>query len=459
MPPTVTAPAPTTDAKTVREVTAKSAFPGEAILRFQRDPFAFLDWLDGHGGDAVRVRLGPTEAVLLRDPDLVEKVLLAPAGAWPKGPQIEFAARVFGSGLLTNEPPQHTRTRKLVLPAFAHGRIAGYADVVTEIAERTADEWAQRGTMDLVEAATRLSYDIAERTLFGSGGIDDGGDARGSVRETTGKALRYFARVARNPILIALGDRLPIPSIRGLDRCRRELVEIVGRAVHQRRQWDDPGDDILGLLMVAQDEETGDGLSDTEVINEVLTILMAGHETTASALSWVWLLMGEHPEAREIVEQEAATVGDLDLAALRQLEGTRGVLAEAMRLYPPAYLLDRRAERATWLEGMRVARRTTILMSPYLLHRSPDLWDEPEAFRPDRPGLKPKGGKHRVQYVPFSMGTRGCIGERFAWMEGTLALAAVARRVRLHPTGPWPSKLASLTLRPDGAVPVRVEAR
>ena len=441
----------------VREVVARSRFPGEAILRFQRDPFAFLDWLDGHGGDAVRVRLGPTEAVLLRDPDLVQEVLLAPAGAWPKGPQIELAARVFGRGLLTNEPPEHTRTRKLVLPAFAHSRIAGYAGIVADAADRAAERWLHRGRIDLAESANALAYEIAERTLFGSGDIDRAG--RGAVRDLTQQALRAFADIARNPILIALGDRLPVPALRRLDRCRLDLLAVISEAIRERRAQSDPGDDILGLLLVAQDEETGDGLSDTEVANEVMTILMAGHETTASALAWTWLLLDRHPEARAAVEAEADALPALDLAALRSLDATRGAFAEAMRLYPPAYLLDRRAERATWLGGLRIARRTTVLMSPYLLHKRPDLWDEPAAFRPDRPGLHLKGGAHLVQYIPFSLGTRGCIGERFAWMEGTLGLAAVARRVRLRADGPWPDRLASLTLRPDGAVPVRVERR
>ena len=460
--PPTTAAAPQSPVRTAPavETVAKSAYPGEAVLRFQRDPLAFLRWLDGHGGDAVRVRLGATEALLLRDPDLVAEVLLAPPGRWAKGPQIQFVARVFGTGLLTSEPPHHTRARRLVLPAFAHGRLAGYAETIVALAERAAQAWAAAGTAELVDAAAQLTYDIAEQTLFGAGGFDRGADVRADVAE----ALSTFAQIARNPILVALSEFVPVPAARRLDRVRERVCAVIGEAVDARRaaaaRGDGVGDDLLGMLLVAADEETGEGLTDAEVIDEALTILLAGHETTASALAWTWLAMDRHPEAQATVDAEtAALAGPLSMASLAGLSGTRGVLAEAMRLHPPAYLLDRTATQAVFLGGLRVARRTTILMSPYLIHRDARFWDDPEAFRPDRPELRPKGAAHRCAYIPFSMGTRGCIGERFAWMEGTLVLAAVARHARLRPLGPWPDPLLSLTLRPATEVSVRVEQR
>lgn len=429
------------------------------MLRFQRDPLAFLRWLDGHGGDAVRVRLGPTEALLLRNPDLVSDVLLAPPGRWAKGPQIQFVRRIFGTGLLTSEPPLHTRARRLMLPAFAHGRLAGYADTVVALAEAAAQTWATRGPFDLVDAAARLSYDIAEQTLFGAGGFAEGE----RVRLLVADALQTFGRIARNPLLVAASAFVPVPAARRIDRIRAQLVAVIGTAVTARRarhaRGEGFGDDLLGLLLLAHDDDTGEGLSDAEVVDEALTILLAGHETTASALAWTLLLLDRHPDARAPLEAEADAAGPLSMASLAALDGTRGVLAESMRLYPPAYLLDRTATEASTLGGIGVARGTAVLMSPYLLHRDPDLWDAPEAFRPDRPGLKPKAAAHRCAYLPFSMGTRGCVAERFAWMEGTLVLAALARHVRLHALGPWPDPLLSLTMRPDGAVPVRAMRR
>lgn len=444
-------------ARPAREVARRSAFPGEGVLRFQRDPLAFLRWLDATdpAADAVRVRLGGTAAVLLRDPALIGEVLLAKPGAWAKGPQIRFAARVFGHGLLTSEPPHHTRIRKLVLPAFAHGRLAGYADTIVRLAEAHAEAWAAAGTVDLVEAASRLTYEVAVETLFGTGGLERGGE----VREAVADGLRAFAAVARNPVLVALSERVPVPAARRLDRVRNRLVEIVGAAVQERRATGRLGDDLLGMLLLAQDEATGAGLSDAEVVDEAITILLAGHETTASALCWTWLLMAEHPEAEAAAVAEADAVPALGMDALPRLGATRDVLAESLRLYPPAYLLDRTAPRASWLGGLRIARGTTVLMSPALLHRDPRFWDRPDAFDASRPGLRPKGGGHRLAYLPFSAGTRGCIGERFAWMEGTLVLAAVARSVTLRPLGPWPAMLPSLTLRPDGAVPVAARRR
>ena len=455
MPAAPPRPAPTAPASAARATTARSAYPGEAVLRFQRDPLAFLAWLDGHGGDMVRVRLAGTSAVLLRHPDLVEKVLLARPGAWPKGPQIQFVTRIFGTGLLTSEPPHHTRTRKLVLPAFAHGRLAGYAETIVGKAARAARAWAASGTIDLMDAAARLTYDVAEATLFGAGGFDRGEAVRADVT----LAMKTFGQVARNPLLVALSQRVPLPATRRLDRIRQRLVAVIGGAVRARRAAGDPGDDLLGMLLLAQDDETGVGLSDAEVVDEALTILLAGHETTASALVWTWLLMADHPEAQDLVDAESRSLGTLGLESARDLDGTRGVFAESMRLYPPAYLLDRTAPEDTEVDGLPVERGTTVLMAPLLLHRDPRLWDRPLEFKPDRPGLRPKGGAHRVAYLPFSMGTRGCIGERFAWMEGTLILAEVARHVRIQPLGDWPAPLPSLTLRPATAVPVRAEPR
>ena len=457
--PRVAAPRPTRTTPAV-ETVARGAYPGEAVLRFQRDPLAFLSWLDGHGGDAVRVRLGATEAVLLRDPDLVAEVLLAPPGRWAKGPQIQFVRRVFGTGLLTSEPPHHARARRLVLPAFAHGRLAGYADTIVTLAEHAANVWAAAGTVELVGAAAQLTYDIAEQTLFGAGGLERGAEVRADVAE----ALATFASIARNPVLVALSEFVPVPAARRLDRIRARICAVIGEAVEARRaaaaRGDGFGDDLLGMLLVAADEETGEGLTDAEVVDEALTILLAGHETTASALAWTWLAMDRHPEAQAAVNAETDAVeGPLTMGSLARLEGTRAVLAEAMRLHPPAYLLDRTATQAGFLGGLRIARRTTVLMSPYLIHRDARLWDDPEAFRPGRPELRPKGAAHRCAYIPFSMGTRGCIGERFAWMEGTLVLAAVARHARLRPRVPWPDPLLSLTLRPATEVPVRVERR
>ncbi|MEM7787532.1 MAG: cytochrome P450 [Bacteroidota bacterium] len=446
-------------APAAREVRRSTRFPGEGVLRFQRDPLAFLRWLDAAGRDAdaglVRIRLGGTEAVLLRDPDLVGEVLLARPGAWPKGPQIRFVSRIFGTGLLTSEPPHHTQARKLVLPAFAHGRLAGYADTIVRLAEQHAADWVEAGTIDLVEAATHLTYDVAVETLFGAGGLTRGEEVRPALTE----AMRAFTSVARNPVLVALSERVPIPAARRLDRVRDTLVDIIGAAVRQRRDSGDLGDDLLGMLLVAQDEETGLGLSDTEVIDESITILLAGHETTASALAWTWLLMAEHPEAEADVVAEADATPALGMDVVRALGGTRNVFAEAMRLYPPAYLIDRTAPAASWIGGRPVGRGTTVLISQLLLHRDPRFWTHPDRFDASRPGLQPKGGPHRHVYLPFSLGTRGCIGERFAWMEATLILAAVAQRLVLRPLGEWPAPLPSLTLRPDGAVPASVQAR
>ena len=452
MPTTLPPPAPRPTApERAARVASRRAFPGEAVVRFQRDPLAFLRWADAAGGDLVRLRLGPTRAVLLRDPDLAAEVLLAPPGAWPKGPQIQFAGRIFGTGLLTSEPPHHTRVRKLVLPAFAHGRLVGYAETVARLADAHAEAWLGGGPLDLVDAATRLSYDVAEATLFGAGGLRRGAEVRDGVAE----ALVAFGQVARNPALVSLAQRVPVPAARRLDRVRARLVGVIGEAVRQRRR-DGPGDDLLGLLLVAQDEETGAGLTDAEVVDEALVLLLAGHETTASALAWAWLLLAEHPDAEARLAAEAEAAGPLGVDALGRLGYARAVFAEAMRLYPPAYVLDRTAPAPRTIGGAEVEPGTAVLVSPYLLHRDPRFWEHPEAFRPDRPGLDAKRRAHRFAYLPFSVGTRGCVGERFAWLEGTLILAAVARRLRLRPLGGWPAPLASLTLRPAGAVPVRV---
>ena len=450
--------APAAPPRPARAVPKRGGYPGEAVVRFQRDPLAFLRWLDAAGAaagaDVVRVRLGGA-AVLLRHPDLAAEVLLAPPGTWDKGPQIAFSARLFGRGLLTSEPPHHTRVRKLVLPAFAHGRLGDYAETVVRLTDAHVGRWVEAGTVDLTAAAAALTYEIAEATLFGAGGLEGGAAVRAGVAE----ALVAFQRVARNPVLVGLSRWLPVPAARRLSEVRARIVPLLAAAVRRRRAAGDPGDDLLGMLLVAQDEATGDGLTDGEVVDEALTVLLAGHETTASALAWAWLLLDRHPAQAERLAAEADGAGRLGMDALGALPVARGVLAETMRLYPPAYLLDRTAPGPRRVGGVEVPGGATVLLSPALLHRDPRWWDRPDAFDPDRPALTPRGGAHRFAYLPFSVGTRGCVGERFAWMEGTLVLAAVARRARLVALGPWPDPLCSLTLRPDGAVPVRVEPR
>ncbi|HEX9953239.1 MAG TPA: cytochrome P450 [Rubricoccaceae bacterium] len=436
--------------------TYESRRPGDLLVAFARDLLTGIGRLDAVGGDAVWARppVG-SGVVLLRHPDLVRAVLVENNDDVTKARGLRLASQILGQGLLTSEVPVHTRQRRLVLPAFHHQKLRGYAATMVEQSVAEAQRWTSGTPFDVAAAMNRLALAIAGRTLFGADVLEHAGTVSNALAET----LAGFDRSQ-----FPLADKLawiPRPAVRRTMRARATLDALVyGLIAERRAQGTEGRDDLLSILIDARDEDTGEAMTDREVRDEALTLLLAGHETTAVALAWTFALLAQNPEAEARLHAEVdALPGDPTFESLAALPVTRLIVSESMRLRPPAWTVGREAARATELAGMPVPRGTTILFSPFFLHRDPRFWARPRVFNPDRFAPEARAARHKFAYIPFSAGRRGCIGEQFAWTEAVLVLATLARRWQLRPAGPVPEPHGSVTLRPKGPMRMTAEVR
>jgi len=424
----------------------------------RRDPIAFFEDAARRYGDVVYYRLGRERVFLLRRPEHVQEVLVTRQHDFAKGRGLQWARLFLGDGLLTSEPPLHTRQRRLSQPAFHRARIASYAALMVDHASRAGERWGDGAVVDLVPEMSALTLGIAGKALFDA---DVEGDAEAIGRSLTA-IMRLFPRFTLP--FAELVHRLPLPSNLRFRRARASLDATIYRLIDERRRSGADHGDLLSMLVQARDEE-GDGgrMSDVQLRDELMTLLLAGHETTANALSWTFYLLSQHPEA------EAALHGELDAVLggrppafedLPLLRRTEAVFAESMRLYPPAPMLGRRAMRDVVIGEYTIPARAIVLVSPWLTHRDPRLFPDPLRFDPGRWTPEARAGRARFAYFPFGGGARQCIGESFAWMEGTLVLATIARRWRLrlvtgHPVVPQ----ALMTLRPRYGMRMVLERR
>lgn len=436
----------------------RGGFPGSRLLAFRRNPLGFLSAMHARYGDVVHWRIGPRRMYLFAHPEAVRDVLVTNHRNFIKSLALQRARVLLGHGLLTSEGEFHLRQRRLAQPAFHRERIAGYGDTMVLLAARTADGWRAGEPLDVSREMNRLTLAIAGETMFGA---DVGGEADHIARALT-DALGLFTRLT-NPFAPLL-DRLPVPGTLRMRRARERLDTTILRMIAARRDGGEERGDLLGLLLAARDPE-GDGgaMTDAQLRDELLTIFLAGHETTANALSWTWHLLSRHPGAEARLHDEVDTVlaGRLPTAAdLPRLPWTRAVLAESMRLFPPAWAIGRQPlEDFTW-EGFRIRAGSVVFLSPWVTHRDPRWWSEPAAFRPERWTPEAEAALPRMAHFPFGGGPRKCIGEGFAWMEGVLVLATLARRWRLRgEPGHTPGTEPLITLRPRGGVPMTPEPR
>ena len=430
-------------------------YPGSALglaVAFARDLKGAVGRLDAVGGDLVVTGGRLPGVALARHPDVVREVLVDRNDDLTKARGLRLARRVLGDGLLTSEPPVHTRQRRLVLPGFHHRRLREYGATMVRLTERETAGWRDGVSLDGTEAMSRLALAVAGETLFGADVLSDAGRVTRAVHD---------AMAAFDGAQFPFADRLtwlPTRANRTSGKARAVLDDVVYGLVRQRRAASGARADLLSMLLDARDEETGGAMSDREVRDEAMTLLLAGHETTAVALGWTWALLAQHPGAEAALWDEVdALGGPPTFDDLPRLAYARAAFAEAMRLYPPAWAVGRQAARDTTLAGRPVRRFTTVLFSPLGVHRDPRFWDDPDAFRPER--FVGRSDRHKFAYVPFSAGRRGCIGEQFAWTEGTLIVAAVARQWRLRLAAPVPAAHGSITLRPASPVRLTPERR
>jgi cytochrome P450 len=362
---------------------------------------------------------------------------------------------IFGNGLLTSEGDFWLRQRRLAAPAFHPDRIAGYGDVMASFADRLGGRWRSGEVYDVYRDLMRVTMEIVSKTLFDAEVAEDIDE----IERSFDRVVREIAKRFRRPFRIP--DAVPTPGNLRYRSGVASLDRLVTRVLGQRREQ--PGDrgDLLSMLLAARDDD-GRPMSDKQIRDEVITLFLAGHETTAIALSWALVLLARHPEVDERLWREGSeTLGDRLPRAedLARLPYTEAVVREALRLYPPAYVIGREALANCSLGGYTIPARATIYFSPWVLHRDPRWFEEPERFRPERWLDGSTARLPKYVFLPFGGGPRVCIGERFAMMETVLVLATLLRRFRFEPAGPDPLPFPSITLRPDRPVRMRLAAR
>jgi len=417
-----------------------------SLLRFTRNPLEFITSMSQGGGDIVHYRLALRDVFLLGHPDLIRDVLVTRQHDFAKGEGLKWARRFLGDGLLTSEGDFHTRQRRLAQPAFHRQRLGSYGESMVAHAVRARERWRDGEDLWLDREMVRLTLGIAGETLFDADTEAQAAEIGGALTDI----IRLFPRFALP--FGGLLNLLPLPSNRRYERGRRRLDAIVYGLVEERRRDGEDRGDLLSMLMLARDEETGAGMSDRQLRDEVMTLLLAAHETTANALCWTWYLLSQNPGAEARLHREVDEVLGPRLPTVDDLPGlgyTERVLAESMRLFPPAWGLGRRALRDLDLGGVSIPADALVLSSPYLVHRDPRWFPDPLRFDPERFAPEAKAARPKFSYFPFGGGARGCIGEPFAWMEGVLVLATVAQRWRFHLVPGHPVEpQALITLRP-----------
>lgn len=430
--------------------------PWSAILALRNDPLGYLERIAARYGDLAHLRVGPYKVVFVNHPALVYEMLVAKDASFIKGRALDQTRDVFGQGLLTSEGEFHKRQRRLIQPAFHRRRIEGYADAMAADAAAAAARWQNGETVDISREMTRLTLRIVARTLFS---VDVEEESAREVGQALDALVDAFSVVA---VLGSAIRKLPLPSVRRANRARKTLDALIYRMIAERRRTGGGGEDLLSLLLAARDED-GSAMDDRQVRDEAMTLFLAGHETTANALAWSWYLLAGHPEAEARFHAEIdAVLGDRlpGAADLPSLPVTRQVLAEAMRLYPPAWAVSRRATEPVTIGGYPVPAGSGVLASQWVLHRDPRFFPDPLAFRPERWTEDFEARLPRLAYFPFGGGPRICIGMGFAWMEGILLLATIGRRwkMRLVP-GQRVEPHPRITLRPKNGVWVTLEGR
>ena len=433
-------------------------YPGQFMVEIARNPLAMMVAMKEMHGDIAHWRIGPQNLYLFSHPDLIRDVLVTNGRNFHKSRGLERARRLLGNGLLTSEGEFHLRQRRLAQPAFHKQRIAAYAVTMSDYAARTSHRWRDGETLDMHTEMMRLTLGIVARTLFDA----DVEHEAAEIGQALTMAFESF-NFAMLPFTEYL-EKLPLPSVRRFNSARDTLDRTIYRMIEERRRSGEDKGDLLSMLLMATDTEgDGSGMSDLQLRDEALTIFLAGHETTANALTWTWYLLSQHPdvEARLHSEVDAALNGRApaydDMPALPY---TRMVFAESMRLYPPAWAIGRRALEPFDARGFTIPKRSVVIMSQYIVHRDARFFPEPERFDPDRWSSEAVAQRPKFSYFPFGGGNRVCIGEQFAWMEGVLLIAALAQkwRMRLVP-GHRIEVQPLITLRPKHGMRMTLEKR
>lgn len=430
---------------------------GGHLRQFWRDRTGFL-LRQASLGDVTFHRMGPQPVFFINHPDMIRDLFVVNADKFTKGRALKRAKVLLGNGLLTNEGSSHLRQRRMIQPAFHRLRIAEYARSMTVFGDRMANDWKDGETLDIDQEMMRLTLQIVAKTLF-SAEVDNDADRIGKAM-TTMVELFNFLLLPFSEWL----EKLPLPQSRQFRKARKTLDDVIYSIIDDRRRSGEDKGDLLSMLLLAQDEDDGGTMTDEQVRDEALTLFLAGHETTANALTWTWYLLSQHPAAEAALHNEIDSVLQGRIPTfddVPMLKYTESVLAESMRLYPPAWAIGRNTVEEHNFGGFTAKPGTLILTSPYVMQRDARFWEDPLLFKPTRwSSLSIKEAGQRNIYFPFGGGVRRCIGESFAWAEGILLIATFARKwqFRLAP-GQKIGLNPQITLRPKFGMRMTVTTR
>jgi len=425
-------------------------------LRYQR--LQLLLRMSQQFGDIGAFHFGPRMVPLLNSPDLIRSVLVDQEANFEKTATVRaLAVPVVGNGIFLSEGEQHRQQRRLLAPLFQHRRVLSYAQTIVKCTEHLLEQWKEGATILLANEMRRLTLWIISQVLFGA---DISGEER-QLGEALTDTFRYFTDAITNPI--HLPQSWPTPRNRQARQALAQVNATSYRMIEERRQSGEERNDFLSLVLHAQQDGQSCPLSDQEIRDEALSLFVAGHETIANALTWCWYVLSQHSEisARMRAEGDRVLAGRLPTAAdLPHLPYTLQVLKEALRLYPPVYAFTRRAISPIQLGNYQIPKDTSVVISPYTLHRRPSLFPEPECLEPERFAPEQERNIVHYRYIPFGAGPHICLGMHFALLEGHLILAALAQRLTFEFVGTRPVEPEPLlTLRPKGGVPMRVRWR
>jgi cytochrome P450 len=412
----------------------------EAMPRLQR---YFAEF-----GDVYRV-FAPSRGVfnyVINHPDDIKRVLLTNHRNYTKGEGMDRVKILLGNGIMTSEGAFWRRQRRMMQPSFHRRVIDQFSALIAGVNEKYADRWAEQSArgepVNISLDTSEMTLEIVLKSIFGS-------DLERLAQQMGVNPFEVVAKHSNRDLKFAFQFR--------------SLGKLVGGLIKQRRDAPEKHFDFLSMFMMTRDRETDEPMADKELIDEVLTLIVAGHETTAAALTWTWYLVSRHPEVAERLRAEAdQTSADpvLGLGAAEAMSYTHQVLQESLRLYPPGWLITRRSIEADELGGFAIAPRTDIFISPYMLHRHPAFWGDAEEFQPERFADADANERHKFAYIPFAVGPRHCIGENIAMFEMLVHMRTMMRRFRLRRASSDPIELeAQINLRPRSNLMMTVETR
>jgi len=424
-------------------------------------PILLFEHLHATYGNIAHYRFMGTPIIFINDPEYIREILINQASSFVKERTVRRMKILLGEGLITSDDPIHIRQRRIAAPAFHRQRIAAYGDQIVTGASAHRDRWQPGQAIDISAAMMSLSLEIVARTLFDTEVTDD----IRRINDEVNTIMDLYNFIVAFPKIESF-LHLPIPGLIKFRKSKARLDAIVNRLIAEHKTSGVDKGDLLSMLLASRDEEDAQhtGMSDEQVRDEVLTIFLAGYETVANALTWTWYLLSQNPEAEARLHAELDTVLGPHrvptLADYPNLRYTEQVFAESMRLYPPAWAMGRMSTKPVTLGPYRIPPGAHFFFSQYMMSRTPEYYPNPLRFDPDRFTPENKATRPKFTYFPFGGGSRQCIGESFAWMEGVFSVATIAQRWRMTYLGTTPPvPQAKITLRPRDPLMMQLSQR